>query len=102
LAFPVGTELVLDLGAGQLVVCTVNRSHDATFAVEFETPSGQRRCRRTVHTAPRIPYALAAAGMKIDTGPNGKSSNVVLLNPPTTKPQFMEVTVNKTQGAGGF
>jgi len=98
----VGTELVLDLGAGQLVICTVNRAHDATFAVEFETPlvsdGAGGLCTR--HRA--SPYALAAAGMKIDTGPNGKNSNVVLLNPPTTKPQFMEVTVHKTQSTGGF
>ena len=38
LGVPVDTGLVLDLGAGQLVVCTVTRSQDAQIAVEFETP----------------------------------------------------------------
>jgi diguanylate cyclase (GGDEF)-like protein len=98
----VGTDLVLDLGGGQLVICTVTRSHDATIGVEFETPlvsdGAGGLCTR--HRA--SPYALAAAGMKIVPGPNGKSSNVVLLNPPTTKPQFMEVTVNKMQGSAAI
>lgn len=89
------TDLVLDLGGGQLVICTVTRSHDATIGVEFETPlvsdGAGGLCTR--HRA--SPYALAAAGMKIVPGPNGKCSNVVLLNPPTSKPQFMEVAVNK-------
>src|SRR5690606_23965089 len=35
---PVGTDLVLDLGEGQLVVSTVRRSDEATQGVEFETP----------------------------------------------------------------
>lgn len=35
---PVGTDLVLDLGGGQLAVATVRRSQDATQGVEFETP----------------------------------------------------------------
>jgi hypothetical protein len=35
---PVGTELVLDLGGGQLAVAVVRRSQDATQGVEFETP----------------------------------------------------------------
>jgi diguanylate cyclase (GGDEF)-like protein len=58
---PVGTDLVLDLGGGQLIVCTVSRSKDAEFGVEFETPlisdGAGGLCTRF-----RIsPYALAAA-----------------------------------------
>ncbi|MGL5837046.1 MAG: putative bifunctional diguanylate cyclase/phosphodiesterase [Sphingorhabdus sp.] len=93
---PVGTELVLDLSGGQLVVCSVNRSTEATIAVEFETPlvsdGAGGLCTR--HRA--SPYALATAGMRIEPGAKGRSGNVVLINPPTTKPQFMEVSVGKS------
>jgi diguanylate cyclase (GGDEF)-like protein len=92
---PVGTELVLDLTGGQLVVCTVNRSVEATIAVEFETPlvsdGAGGLCTR--HRASS--YALAAAGMRIEPGANGRNGNVVLISPPQTKPQFMEVAVNR-------
>jgi diguanylate cyclase (GGDEF)-like protein len=96
---PVGTELVLDLTGGQLVVCTVNRSTEATIAVEFETPlvgdGAGGLCTR--HRASS--YALAAAGMRIELGANGRGGNVVLINPPQTKPQFTEVAVTKTAAA---
>jgi diguanylate cyclase (GGDEF)-like protein len=96
---PVGTELVLDLTGGQLVVCTVNRSVEATIAVEFETPlvsdGAGGLCTR--HRASS--YALAAAGMRIEPGANGRGGNVVLINPPQTRPQFTEVAVTKTAAA---
>jgi diguanylate cyclase (GGDEF)-like protein len=96
---PVGTELVLDLTGGQLVVCTVNRSTEATIAVEFETPlvgdGAGGLCTR--HRASS--YALAAAGMRIEPGASGRGGNVVLINPPQTKPQFTEVAVTKTAAA---
>jgi diguanylate cyclase (GGDEF)-like protein len=96
---PVGTELVLDLTGGQLVVCTVNRSVEATIAVEFETPlvgdGAGGLCTR--HRASS--YALAAAGMRIEPGASGRGGNVVLINPPQTKPQFTEVAVTKSQAA---
>ena len=99
---PVGTELVLDLTGGQLVVCTVNRSQEAMIAVEFETAlvsdGAGGLCTR--HRA--SPYALASAGMRIETGPSGKNGNVVLIHPPKTKPQFLEVAVNKAQMGASF
>jgi diguanylate cyclase (GGDEF)-like protein/PAS domain S-box-containing protein len=68
---PVGTDLVLDLGEGQLVVATVRRSQDATQGLEFETPlisdGADGLCTRH-----RIsPYALAAAGMPLQALPPG-------------------------------
>jgi hypothetical protein len=96
---PEGTELVVDLTGGQLVVCTVTRSHEATIGVEFESPlvsdGAGGLCTR--HRA--SPYALASAGMRIEAGPSGKNANVVLINPPTTKPQFTEVLAGKSQAA---
>ena len=76
---PVGTDLVLDLGGGQLVVCTVSRSKDAEIGVEFETAlisdGAGGLCTRF-----RIsPYALAAAAR----GSEERKS----------KPQFMSVDI---------
>ena len=97
---PLGTELVLDLGGGQLVVCTVNRVTEASIAVEFETPlvndGAGGLCTR--HRA--SPYALAAAGMRIEPGVNGRNGNVVLIHPPQTKPQFLQVEVGRSHSAG--
>jgi diguanylate cyclase (GGDEF)-like protein len=71
LEVPKGTDLVLDLGEGQLVVATVRRSRDSTQGIEFETPlisdGADSLCTRH-----RIsPYALAAAGMPLQALPPG-------------------------------
>lgn len=89
---PVGTGLVLDLGGGQLAVGTVNRSEDASIAIEFETPlvsdgAGGLCTRHRVS-----PYALAAAGMPLASLPPGNYPGQ-LLNAPAAKPQFMQVAV---------
>ena len=88
----VGTGLVLDLGGGQLAVGTVNRSEDATIAIEFETPlvsdgAGGLCTRHRVS-----PYALAAAGMPLASLPPGHYPTQ-LLSKPKTEPQFMQVAV---------
>ncbi len=94
---PVGTGLVLDLGGGQLVVCEVRRSEDATIGVEFETPlisdgSGGLCTRHRVS-----PYALAAAGMPLTSLPPGNYPNAMLGggDSPKSQPQFMQVTVSR-------
>lgn len=91
---PEGTGLVLDLGGGQLVVCEVRRSADATIGVEFETPlisdgSGGLCTRHRVS-----PYALAAAGMPLASLPPGNYPNAMLGGDGgKSQPQFMQVTV---------
>src|SRR5690606_29556956 len=90
---PVGTGLVLDLGEGQLAVGVVNRSEDATIAIEFETPlvsdgAGGLCTRHRVS-----PYALAAAGMPLAALPPGHYPLAVSASAARTKPQFMQVTV---------
>lgn len=79
---PVGTELVLDLGEGQLAVATVRRSQDASQGVEFETPlisdGADGLCTR--HRV--SPYILAANGMGAVTG-NGSGER-----------RFMQVNVS--------
>lgn len=98
LGVPVGTGLVLDLGEGQLAVGVVNRSEDATIAIEFETPlvsdgAGGLCTRHRVS-----PYALAAAGMPLAALPPGNYPLAVSTVAARTKPQFMQVTVTGLAG----
>ncbi len=91
---PVGTQLVLDLGEGQLVVCTVMRSQDATQGLTFETPlvsdgAGGLCTRHRVS-----PYMLAAAGMPLQALPSGHYTPPDRGGRPHTKPQFMQVDVS--------
>ncbi len=102
LGVPVGTGLVLDLTGGQLVVCTVTRSQESMIGVEFETSlvndgAGGLCTRHRVS-----PYALAAAGMKLEALPPGNYPLQALHDAPKNKPQFMQVAVSKSQGAIDF
>jgi hypothetical protein len=88
---PVGTDLVLDLGEGQLVVATVRRSQDATQGLEFESPlvsdGADGLCTRH-----RIsPYVLAAAGMPLRALPPGHYAMPRQLNVEPGRARFMQV-----------
>ncbi len=92
LGVPVGTELVLDLGNGQLAVCRVARSRDAVLGVAFETPlisdgAGGLCTRHRVS-----PYVLAAAGMPLGALPPGNYP-LIASNSSSGGPQFMQVQV---------
>jgi EAL domain-containing protein (putative c-di-GMP-specific phosphodiesterase class I) len=92
---PVGTGLVLDLGAGQLVVSTVTHSQDANIGVEFETSlvsdgAGGLCTRHRVS-----PYALAAAGMPLAALPDGSYPLALGGEGPKSKPQFLQVTAGR-------
>ncbi len=76
---PLGTGLVLDLGGGQLAVCTVSRSQDAEIAVEFETALVSDGARGLVTRHRASPAALAAAARIPRIG----------------TPQFLEVETRK-------
>ena len=76
---PIGTSLVLDLGAGQLAVASVSRSEDAVIGVEFEAPLVGDGAGGLVTRYRASPYALAAAARMAST----------------SAPQFMEVEVRK-------
>jgi diguanylate cyclase (GGDEF)-like protein len=86
---PVGTELVLDLGGGQLAVCTVRRSKGPSIGIEFETPlvsdGAEGLCTR--HRV--SPYAIEAAGRPLAPLPVDAYSLIAGAN--TTKPSFLEV-----------
>ena len=91
LEVPIGTDLVLDLGEGQLVVGSVRRSQDATQGIEFETPlisdGADGLCTRH-----RIsPYMLAAAGMPLAALPAGNYSPPVQPDAPRSRARFMQV-----------
>jgi diguanylate cyclase (GGDEF)-like protein len=93
LGVPEGTNLVLDLGAGQLAVCVVTRSKDAQIAVEFESPlvndgSGGLCTRHRIS-----PYALAAAGMPLESLPKGNYPMQLMHGGAKSQPMFMETQV---------
>ena len=95
LGVPEGTGLVLDLGGGQLVVCTVRWSREATIGLEFETPlvkdgAGGLCTRHRVS-----PYALAAAGMPLASLPSGNYKVAPSLARADSTPKFMEVAVTR-------
>jgi diguanylate cyclase (GGDEF)-like protein len=91
LGVPEGTGLVLDLGGGQLAVCTVTRVEGALIAVEFETPlvsdgAGGLCTRHRVS-----PYALAAAGLPLEALPKGNYPMIMGGEGPKSKPAFLQV-----------
>ncbi|MCB2084035.1 MAG: EAL domain-containing protein, partial [Sphingomonadaceae bacterium] len=90
----VGTQLVLDLGEGQLAVCTVRRTNGSDFAVEFETglvnDGAGGLCTR--HRVSK--YTIAAAGLPAKPGTAGPTDG----KRDESKPRFMEVAVGG--GAG--
>lgn len=91
---PVGTDLVLDLGEGQLAVATVRRSREATQGLEFETPlisdGADGLCTR--HRV--SPYALAAAGMPLQALPPGYYAVPDERGGMKGLPRFMQVNVS--------
>jgi diguanylate cyclase (GGDEF)-like protein/PAS domain S-box-containing protein len=95
---PTGTGLVLDLGGGQLVVCTVARTQDAMIGVEFEnalvSDGAGGLCTR--HRA--SPYALAAAGMPLTSLARGKYQGLTGGDAHASKPLFMEVAIAGPRG----
>ncbi|GAA0479903.1 hypothetical protein GCM10009096_22330 [Parasphingorhabdus litoris] len=93
LGVPVGTQLVLDLGGGQLVICTVLRAKEAMVATEFETPlvsdgAGGLCTRHRVS-----PYDLAAAGMPLAALPPGNYPLTQSATDQKSKPKFMQVAI---------
>ena len=93
---PTGTQLVLDMGEGQLAVSTVRRSNGATQGLEFETPlvndgAGGLCTRHRIS-----PYALAAAGMPLAALPSGHypldSSGAGSAQP--GRPRFLQIELS--------
>jgi diguanylate cyclase (GGDEF)-like protein/PAS domain S-box-containing protein len=92
---PVGTDLVLDLGEGQLAVATVIYSSGDEIGVEFESPlvndgSGGLCTRHRVS-----PYTIVAAGLPRKPGTAGPTEG----KRNESKPQFMEVVPGSSAAA---
>ena len=92
---PIGTQLVLDLGGGQLAVCIARRSKNATLGIEFETPlvsdGAEGLCTR--HRV--SPYAIEAAGRPLAPLPLDAYS--LLAGNAVSKPSFIEVVTRDTR-----
>ena len=99
LGVPEGTDLVLDLGQGQLVVAKVRRSVEAEQGLEFETKlisdGADGLCTRH-----RIsPYALASAGMPLAALPEGDYPlTQAMLGKPKGRPAFMQIDLGASKG----
>jgi diguanylate cyclase (GGDEF)-like protein len=70
---PVGTQFVLDFGSGQLAVATVKRVMDDTQGLEFEQELVDDGVGGLVTRNRISPYALAAAGLPLQSLGGGKS-----------------------------
>lgn len=92
---PVGTDLVLDLGQGQLVVGVVRRSSGSTQGLQFEnslvSDGADGLCTRH-----RVnPYSLAAAGMPLAALPPGSYPLANgAHNGSGSRPKFMQIDLN--------
>lgn len=98
---PVGTQFVVDLGAGQLAVASVSRTNGDTQGLEFETPlvddgAGGLCTRHRVS-----PYALAAAGAPLAalTAGNYQGMQGGLLDGAGSIPKFGYSTAAKSEAA---
>ena len=89
---PEGTDMVLDLGNGQLVVAVVRRAEEAAQGLEFETKlisdGADGLCTR--HRV--SPYALAAAGMPLAALPAGSYGVAEAMGVnPRSRPHFLQI-----------
>lgn len=92
---PVGAELVLDLGEGQLAVCTAIHVDEDEIGVEFETPltsdgSGGLCTRHRVSA-----YVITAAGLPVKPGTAGPEEG----KRNQSRPQFIEVASGPVRAA---
>lgn len=92
LEVPVGTELVLDLGGGQLAVATVRRSQDASQGVEFEMPLVSDGANGLCTRHRVSPYQLASAGISLGHGDGEGSAQSTPASP--NRRRFMQLDVS--------
>lgn len=90
---PVGTDLVVDLGGGQLAVATVRRSDGSVQGVQFETPlisnGGKGLCTR--HRV--SPYQIEAAGRGF--GAIDDKAVAAMTSVSGSQKAFLEVDISK-------
>ena len=100
---PLGTQVVLDLGGGQLAVATVRRSKGALQGVEFENPlisdGAEGLCTR--HRV--SPYQIEAAGRPLAALPDDPYSLIMGEQEGAGTPkQFVEVEVGTPKPGTGY
>ncbi len=100
---PVGTQFVLDLGEGQLAVCTVVRSIGSRQGVQFETPlisdGADGLCTR--HRV--SPYEIEAAGRPLEAlQQNAFAMLMEGKNGGQIAKKFLEVEVSAPRVGGGI
>jgi diguanylate cyclase (GGDEF)-like protein/PAS domain S-box-containing protein len=91
---PVGTEVVLDLGHGQLVVSSVVNSNESSQGLKFETPlirdgSGGFMTRHRIS-----PYSLAEAGIPLAALGPGAFPLAKWRDANKSVPRFVQLDVN--------
>jgi diguanylate cyclase (GGDEF)-like protein/PAS domain S-box-containing protein len=102
LEVPLGTQVVLDLGGGQLAVATVRRSKGSVQGVEFETPlisdGADGLCTR--HRV--SPYQIEAAGRPLAALPHDPYSLIMAERMGAGAPKkFVEVEVGTPKPGAG-
>jgi len=100
---PLGTQVVLDLGGGQLAVATVRRSKGAMLGVEFETPlisdGADGLCTR--HRV--SPYQIEAAGRPLAALPQDPYSLIMAEQiGANARKKFIEVEVGAPKPGSGY
>ncbi len=99
---PVGTEVVLDLGGGQLAVAVVRRSRKSLLGVEFETPlisdGAEGLCTR--HRV--SPYDIESVGRPLASLPPDPYALIAAEQQSSaTRKKFVEVEVGAPKPATG-
>lgn len=94
LEVPVNTDVVLDLGGGQLAVATVRRSEGAMQGVEFETPLIKNGANGLCTRHRVSPYQIEAAGRAFGAI-DDDSVAAITGGLSTSKKSFMEVDISK-------
>ncbi|WP_370030440.1 EAL domain-containing protein [Qipengyuania mesophila] len=100
---PLGTQIVLDLGGGQLAVATVRRSKGPMQGVEFETPlisdGADGLCTR--HRV--SPYQIEAAGRPLAALPQDPYSLIMAEQMgANSRKKFVEVEVGGPKTGSGY
>ena len=88
---PNGTDFVLDLGAGQLVVAKVVRTSDSAQGVKFESELISDGSDSLVTRHRVSPYALASAGMPLAALPHGHYQVAEKMVQGRGKPAFIQL-----------
>lgn len=99
---PKGTQFVVDLGAGQLAVATVNRSNGDTQGLAFEQPLVDDGAGNLVTRNRVSPYALASAGAPLAALSPGEYKGMeggMLDQQPGSVPQFRYASRARSQAA---